>query len=163
MSSPTLDILLVEDNPGDARLIREMLQEAEGVDCAIDWVPRLSEALEKLGRSRHDLVLLDLGLPDSRGLETFTQAYAHAPQIPFVVLSGLQDETVALNAVREGAQDYLVKGQTDSSMLLRAIRHATERKRIEEELRLANEEWTSANIIISNIAAKRPTSATCSP
>ena len=91
-------------------------------------------------RGEIDLVLLDLGLPDSRGLETFVKAYAHAPQIPFVVLTGLNDETVALSAVRQGAQDYLVKGQTDGGLLLRAIRYATERKRIEEDLRLANEE-----------------------
>ena len=143
LSSNKLDILLVEDNPGDARLIREMLRESEDVDFTVDWVPRLSDALEKLGRGGSDLVLLDLGLPDSRGLETFVRAYAQAPQVPFVVLSGLDDETLALTAVREGAQDYLVKGQTDSGMLLRAIRYATERKRIEEVLRLANEELES--------------------
>ena len=70
----------------------------------------------KLGRGEIDLVLLDLGLPDSRGLETFVRAYAHAPQVPFVVLTGLDDETLALTAVRKGAQDYLVKGQTDGEV-----------------------------------------------
>ena len=133
-------ILLVEDNPGDARLIREMLAEAEGASFEIDWAPQLSAGLEKLSRGEIDLVLLDLGLPDSRGLDTFVKAYAQAPQIPFVVLTGLDDQTLALSAVRKGAQDYLVKGQTDGEVLLRAIRYATERKRIEEELRLANEE-----------------------
>ena len=102
--------------------------------------PISQAGLEKLDQGEIDLVLLDLGLPDSRGLDTFVKAYSHAPQIPFVVLTGLNDETVALTAVREGAQDYLVKGQTDSGLLLRAIRYATERKRIEEELRQANEE-----------------------
>ena len=133
-------ILLVEDNPGDARLIREMLAEAEGASFEIDWAPQLAAGLEKLSRGEIDLVLLDLGLPDSRGLDTFVKAYAQAPQIPFVVLTGLDDQTLALSAVRKGAQDYLVKGQTDGEVLLRAIRYATERKRIEEELRLANEE-----------------------
>ncbi|MCL4503403.1 MAG: PAS domain S-box protein, partial [Deltaproteobacteria bacterium] len=133
-------ILLVEDNPGDARLIREMLAEVEGASFEIDWASQLSTGLEKLVRSEIDLVLLDLGLPDSHGLDTFVKAYSHAPQIPFVVLTGLDDETVALKAVRQGAQDFLVKGQTDSGLLLRAIRYATERKRIEEKLRLANEE-----------------------
>ena len=130
----------MEDNPGDARLIREMLAEAEGASFEIDWAPQLAAGLEKLSRGEIDLVLLDLGLPDSRGLETFVQAYAQAPQIPFVVLTGLDDQTLALSAVRQGAQDYLVKGQTDGGLLLRAIRYATERKRIEEDLRLANEE-----------------------
>ncbi len=140
MKGEATRILLVEDNPGDARLIREMLAEAEGASFEIDWAPHLSAGLEKLSRGEIDLVLLDLGLPDSRGLDTFVKAYAQAPQIPFVVLSGLDDQNVALGAVREGAQDYLVKGKTDSGLLLRAIRYATERKRIEEELRLANEE-----------------------
>ncbi|MCL4500684.1 MAG: PAS domain S-box protein [Deltaproteobacteria bacterium] len=140
MIGNNIRILLVEDNPGDARLIREMLAEVEGASFEIDWVSQLSTGLEKLGRSEIDLVLLDLGLPDSRGLDTFVKAYSHAPQIPFVVLTGLDDEAVALKAVRQGAQDFLVKGQTDSGLLLRAIRYATERKRIEEKLRLANEE-----------------------
>ncbi len=133
-------ILLVEDNPGDARLIREMLAEAEDASFEIDWVSQLSAGLEKLGRGEIDVVLLDLGLPDSRGLDTFVKAYSYAPQIPFVVLTGLNDESVALTAVREGAQDFLVKGQTDGGLLLRAIRYATERKKIEEDLRWANEE-----------------------
>ncbi|MCX5892110.1 MAG: response regulator [Deltaproteobacteria bacterium] len=137
--SPT-KILLVEDNPGDARLIQEMLAETEGANFQIDWAPQLSTCLEKLSRGGIDLVLLDLGLPDSRGLDTFVRAYVQAPQIPFIVLTGLDDETLALSALRQGAQDYLVKGQTDGGLLLRAIRYATERKRIEEELRLANEE-----------------------
>ena len=106
----------------------------------IDWVTRLSEGLERLTEGGIDLVLLDLGLPDSRGLETFVKAYAQAPQVPLVVLTGLTDETMALAAVREGAQDFLVKGQTDGIMLFRAIRYATERKKIEEDLRRAHDE-----------------------
>jgi PAS domain S-box-containing protein len=132
-------ILLVEDNPGDARLIREMLAAAEGVSFKIDWVTKLSEALDHLAQGGIDLVLLDLALPDSRGIHTFLKAHAAAPQIPFVVLTGFDDETVALTAIKEGAQDYLVKGQADGDILLRAIRYATERKRIEEDLRRANE------------------------
>ncbi len=140
MSNGTVRILLVEDNPGDARLIREMLAESQEPRFAIDWVTLLSAGLERLAGDGIDLVLLDLGLPDSRGLDTFVRAYAQAPQVPFVVLSGLSDETVALSAVRAGAQDYLVKGQTDGDLLLRAIRYATERKKAEEDLRRANEE-----------------------
>ena len=140
MSSNEIKILLVEDNPGDARLIREMLAESQEVGFEIDWVTRLSEGLERLSRGGIDLVLLDLGLPDSHGLETFVRAYAQAPQVPLVVLTGLNDENVALTAVRQGAQDFLVKGQTDGIMLFRAIRYATERKKVEEDLRRANEE-----------------------
>ncbi|HEY9073842.1 MAG TPA: PAS domain-containing protein, partial [Desulfobaccales bacterium] len=140
MSNSIIKILLVEDNPGDARLIQEMLAEAQEFGLTIDWVTRLSAGIEKLGQGGVDLVLLDLGLPDSRGLETFVKAYAQAPRVPFVVLTGLQDETVALRAVRQGAQDFLVKGQTDGIMLFRAIRYATERKKVEEDLRRANEE-----------------------
>ncbi len=135
-----LKILLVEDNPGDARLIQEMLEESQETGFEIDWVTRLSEGLEKMRRGGINLVLLDLGLPDSQGLETFIKAYSQAPQVPMVVLTGLRDETVALTAVREGAQDFLVKGQTDGIMLFRAIRYATERKKVEEALRRANQE-----------------------
>jgi PAS domain S-box-containing protein len=135
-----IKILLVEDNPGDARLIQEMLAEAQEFGLTIDWVTRLSAGIERLGQGGVDLVLLDLGLPDSRGLETFVKAHAQAPRVPFVVLTGLDDETVALTAVRQGAQDFLVKGQTDGIMLFRAIRYATERKKVEEDLRRANEE-----------------------
>jgi signal transduction histidine kinase/CheY-like chemotaxis protein len=127
-------VLLVEDNPGDARLIREMLKETGGDGFEIDWVSELGEGLERLGAGRVDLVLLDLGLPDSRGIETFFTAYAHSPHVPFVLMTGLDDETLALTAVRQGAQDYLVKGETDANMLFRAIRYATERKAAERAL-----------------------------
>lgn len=135
-----IKILLVEDNPGDARLIREMLDEVETGSFAIEWVPRLSDGLERLSQGEIDLVLLDLGLPDSQGLDTFSQAYARAPEIPFVLLTGLDDETLALSAVRQGAQDYLVKGETDGNALFRAIRYAAERKKVQEALRQAHDE-----------------------
>ena len=131
MPDTPMKILLIEDNPGDARLIREMLADAGGQGFVIEWVPRLADGLERLNQGEIDLVLLDLDLPDSRGLDTFIKAYAQAPQVPFVVLTGLADETLALSAVRQGAQDYLVKGATDGNALLRAIRYATERKQAE--------------------------------
>jgi two-component system cell cycle sensor histidine kinase/response regulator CckA len=135
-----LKILLIEDNPGDARLIREMLAEAGAQDITLEWVPRLSQGLEHLSQDHIDLVLLDLTLPDSRGLETFCQAYAQAPEIPFVLVSSLDDETLAITAVQNGAQDYLIKGETNSHKLLRTIRYATERKKLEEDLRRAYDE-----------------------
>jgi signal transduction histidine kinase/CheY-like chemotaxis protein len=139
MESELTRILLVEDNPGDARLIKEMLAEAGGGTISLDWVPRLADGLDRLSRGEIDLVLLDLGLPDSQGLETFFRAYAHAPKVPFVVLTGLDDETLALTAVREGAQDYLVKGEADGNLILRAVRYALERKRVEEALKAERE------------------------
>ena len=131
MPDTPMKILLIEDNPGDARLIREMLADAGGQGFAIEWLSRLADGLELLDQGKIDLVLLDLGLPDSQGLDTFIKAHAQAPQVPFVVLTGLADEILALSAVRQGAQDYLVKGATDAKTLLRAIRYATERKRAE--------------------------------
>ncbi|MFA5110319.1 MAG: response regulator, partial [Desulfobaccales bacterium] len=140
MFDQALKILLIEDNPGDARLIREELSEAGSWSFVIDWVPSLAMGVERLAQGGIDLVLLDLGLPDSQGFETFVKAQAQAPQVPFVLLTGLNDETLALAAVRRGAQDYLVKGEADGRLLLRAIRYATERKRVEEALRKAHEE-----------------------
>ena len=134
MPGKSTHILLVEDNPGDARLVREMLAEAEGGSFAVDWVTSLSEALEHLARGGIDLVLLDLGLPDSQGLDTFLRAYEPASHLPFLVLTGYTDETLGSIAVRQGAQDYLPKGEVSSSLLHRAIRYAIERKRSEASL-----------------------------
>ncbi len=140
MFDQALKILLVEDNPGDARLIREILAEAGNESFDIDWALSLAKGLERLAQGGIDLVLLDLGLPDSQGFETFVKAHAQAPHVPFVVLTGLHDETLGLSAVRQGAQDYLVKGEADGRLLLRTLRYATERKRVEEALRKAHEE-----------------------
>jgi signal transduction histidine kinase len=127
-----LQVLLVEDNPGDARLIQEMLREA-GPAYPLHRVDRLVPGLEYLAANGADVVLLDLSLPDAQGLDTFRRTRDAAPGVPIVVLSGLADETVAVQAVQEGAQDYLVKGQVDGYLLARAIRYAVERKRLEEE------------------------------
>jgi signal transduction histidine kinase len=125
--------LLVEDNPGDARLIREMLREAGTGQAVVDLahVDRLAAGLEHLVEPGVNLVLLDLSLPDSRGFETFARVHAAAPNLPIVVLSGLDDEALAVRAVQEGAQDYLVKGRVDGSTLLRSMRYAIERQRLE--------------------------------
>ncbi|MFA5353059.1 MAG: PAS domain S-box protein [Thermodesulfovibrionales bacterium] len=136
MQEKPLSILLVEDNHGDARLIREMLKET----CLcnnfeITHTTTLSEAIERLGEGAHDILLLDLDLPDSRGLESFSQVSSLAPKLPVVVLTGLDDADFAVKAVREGAQDYLVKGKIDSQALQRTIRYAIERKKTEEELK----------------------------
>jgi len=135
MTSETpIKILLVEDNPGDVRLLREGLTGRNGAPFELEVVDRLSAGLERLAKGGIDLVLLDLGLPDCRGLDTLTRARAAVPEVPIVVLTGLGDEAVAVQAVQRGAQDYLVKGQIESRLLTRAIRYAIERKRAEETL-----------------------------
>jgi signal transduction histidine kinase len=137
VTTPTIQTLLIEDNPGDARLIREMLRATDrstsfiNINIEVSVADRLSSGLEHLRERGADLVLLDLSLPDSNGLATFDTLHAAAPSTPVVVLSGLADETVAVTAVHHGAQDYLVKGQVDGGALLRSMRYAIERQRLE--------------------------------
>ncbi len=128
-------VLLVEDNPGDARIIVEMLREVDANLFQLQSVDRLDTALQRLGRATVDVVLLDLGLPDSVGLETFRRAHREAVVEPIIVISGFDDEDTALEAVRAGAQDYLVKGRIDGAALTRVIRYAIERQRTEVQLR----------------------------
>ena len=134
-------VLLIEDNPGDAELIAISLEGAGGFQLEV--CGRLSEAVERIARNGLDLILLDLGLPDSEGLDTFLRVNARAPHVPIVVLTGSEDDTLALQAVREGAQDYLVKGVA-SSLLLRSLRYALERKRGQEALRLSQTQLAEA-------------------
>src|SRR5229473_5231076 len=127
-------VLLIEDNPGDVRLIREMLAEGEDPLFHLDCVGRLSQGLEYLATRSTSLVLLDLSLPDSYGFDTFLKVYAHSPKVPIIVLTGHDDQTVALSAVKTGAQDYLVKGKLDRELLLRSMQYSIERKRYQEQL-----------------------------
>ena len=133
-------MLLVEDNPGDARLLREILAEAGAHRFELTHHITLAEALAELAESGIDVVLLDLSLPDSNGLDTFVRVHSEAPGIPIVVLTGLADETLATAALREGAQDYLVKGRVDPDLLVRSMRYAIERMRVEEALRQSEEQ-----------------------
>ena len=127
-------LLLIEDNPGDARLLREMLNEQGIHKTKLTLVPCLSDAVEHLAEHDVDIILLDLGLPDAQGLDAVRRARAAAPRIPLVVLTGLDDENLALQSLQEGAQDYLVKGQIETRGLLRALRYAIERNLMEVEL-----------------------------
>lgn len=122
-------VLLIEDNPGDARLMREYLAADRGAGFQIDWADRLAKGLALLSQSPFDAVILDLTLPDSKGLETFQRVHEGAPQVAILVLSGLDDEALAVEAVQLGAQDYIVKGQVGGARLVRAIRYAIERQR----------------------------------
>jgi diguanylate cyclase (GGDEF)-like protein len=137
VSDPDLDglrLLLVEDNAGDAVLVREMLRTALEDRVKLIHVESLSEACAQVRKVGAACVLLDLSLPDAVGMEAVTQMQAAAPAIPIVVLSGLNDETLALNAVQHGAQDYLIKGRVDEVLIARSIRYAIERKRAEVAL-----------------------------
>jgi len=135
-----LRVLVVEDNPADADLIRETLPETGPVGFDVESVPRLCDALARLKRGGLDLVIIDLGLPDSQGLETFHRLREAAPNIAMIVLTGNNDLELAITAVREGAQDYLVKGQVGGSIFTRAARYAVERKTVQEDLRQKEEE-----------------------
>ena len=127
-------LVLIEDNPGDAVLVREMLRSSWPGDFAFDHFDRVAAAREHLLRADATCVLLDLSLPDAQGLEAVDRVQAFAPDVPIVVLSGLNDEEVALRAVQGGAQDYLIKGRVDDHLVSRSIRYAIERKRAEVEL-----------------------------
>ncbi len=136
-----IKILLVEDNPGDVLLLQETLSEITFLELELVHVGRMKTALSRLQSEEFDVVLLDLVLPDSNGLDTFIQIHEHAPLIPIVVLTGIADETLAIRAMQAGAQDYLVKGQVSGSeLLLRSIRYAIERKRIEAALKQREQE-----------------------
>lgn len=131
-------ILLVEDEDADARLVTRSLAPYAR-RSSVARATSLKEARVWLHRNACDVVLLDLSLPDSFGLETVTRLHADAPSLPLVVLTGYDDEDFALEILAHGAQDYLVKGQTDGPLMWRAVQHARARKRLEEELRLSEE------------------------
>ncbi|MBM3875380.1 MAG: PAS domain S-box protein [Verrucomicrobia bacterium] len=132
---PLIHVLLIEDNPADALLIQAMLSEPSSARFEVTHAASLGKGLECLAKGSFGVVLLDLSLPDSFGLETFDIVRAQAPAMPILVMSGLDDENAAVNAVHSGAQDYLVKGSVDSPLLARSLRYAIERKRAEEALR----------------------------
>ncbi len=139
-------VLLVEDNPNDARLIEVMLEDAGAEWFDLEQVESLGQGLERVERGDIGVILLDLTLPDSRGLDTFTLMHAAAPGIPIIVLSGLDDTRMAVQAVHEGAQDFLLKGQVSAQILVRAMRYAIERKRMVEQLGRYAEELRSRNV-----------------
>jgi PAS domain S-box-containing protein len=143
MNLEGIHVLLVEDNPGDARLFLELVRDTGAGRLKLEHVTRLSAALDRLNGGNIDVVLLDLSLPDEQGLTTLTRTHAHAPNVPIVVLTGLDDEALAVKAVRAGAQDYLVKGRVDGDLLVRSIRYATERARAVEALERREEHYRS--------------------
>ena len=153
MNDKRTKILLIEDNPGDARLIQEMLAEAESGKFEQEHADRLSTGIKRLEQGNIDVILLDLDLPDSKGVDTFTKVYAHTQDKPILVLTGLADEAVGVKAVSGGAQDYLVKGQVDGNLVSRSILHAIERKRMEQELMEKTRKLEVANQVKSQFLA----------
>jgi diguanylate cyclase (GGDEF)-like protein/PAS domain S-box-containing protein len=127
-------LLMVEDNPGDALLLREMFKEQGFHQAELTHAECMTDAEKHLAGGAFDLILLDLGLPDAQGLGAVRRAHKAAPRVPLVVVTGTDDESMAAQALQEGAQDYLIKGQIDGRGLLRALRYAVERKNTEEAL-----------------------------
>ena len=154
MVKSLIKILLVEDSPSDAKLIKHELSEDRGYSFEVIWVSRVDEAISELNKQRFDVALLDLTLPDSDGIATFNRIHTAGPQqLPIIILTGTGNEEIGTEAISLGAQDYLVKGNADSKSLTRAIRYSIERKLTEEALRKSEEYFrsitqNSADIII---------------
>jgi signal transduction histidine kinase len=160
-SDSSRHVLLIEDNPGDADLIRLRLVESKSpVD--VSCVDRLADGLESLDRQTPSLVLLDLNLPDSHGAETFRKVLAKAPDVPVVILSGQDDESLAVKALHQGVQDYLVKGTITSSALDRAMRYAVERQALLRSLEMSrNQQIEFKNKFLSHVSHELRTPLTC--
>ncbi len=137
MKVECIRVLLIEDSYDSAQLLREELMDTKANVFQLEHADRLSNGLEVLERGETDVVLLDISLPDSQGLDTFTRVNKHSPDVPILVMTNLDDESFAVKAVQEGAQDYLVKGRVDSNLLVRSIRYAIERHRTLKELKQA--------------------------
>jgi serine phosphatase RsbU (regulator of sigma subunit) len=163
MEYQRVKILLVEDDPDDVWILRSLLGDRWDGPLDLIHVDLLSSAVDACRRGRFDVLLLDLSLPDSQGLETFLKLSAQAGEIPIVVITGLDDEQTAIKAVQAGAQDYLIKGQVDDNLLIRALRYAIERNRrdhAERELRATSEEFRIAQQIQRRLF---PAEAPCLP
>jgi diguanylate cyclase (GGDEF)-like protein len=131
MTSESFTALLIQDNPGDIELVRQMLAEVGWARFDLEVVSRLSDGMERLAVAEVAVALVDLSLPDGEGLNVVSILRAHAPDLPIVVFTGMGDEEAGIGALAAGAQDYLIKGQTNSTVLVRALRYAIERKRLE--------------------------------
>jgi signal transduction histidine kinase len=161
MNHETTNILLIEDNPGDADLVRLRLVEGQS-PVKVNCVNRLSDGLASLTVETPSVVLLDLNLPDSRGADTFRKVIEHAPNVPVVVLSGQDDEALAMKAVHQGVQDYLVKGNISSKHLERSIRYAVERQALIRALEITQKQQLEfKNQFLSHVSHELRTPLTC--
>lgn len=152
-NAPPTRILMIEDDVVDAELLTEMLADEKSVRAQVDTAERLSDAVRKLDTNAYDIILSDLNLPDSRGLATFDEVHRHAGELPILILSGLDDETAALDAVRAGAQDYLVKGRVNGALLAKTILYSIERNRSRIELKRVNDALQAANQRLERMAS----------
>ena len=159
MTSECRKILLIEDSQADARLFQELLRDATSDLFEFEHVVTLSAGLERLSACGIDIILLDMSLPDGSGITNVSKICAVAPDIPVIVLTGLNDEEISLEAVREGAQDYLIKGQVDGNLLMHSMRYAIERKRAQREQERLIKELREA---LSNIKTLRGLLPICS-
>lgn len=161
MSHPSTHVLLIEDNPGDADLVRLRLVESNpSVD--VNCVSRLADGLASLKQDAPSLVLLDLNLPDSQGSETFRKVLEKAPGVPVVILSGQDDQGLAIKAIHQGAQDYLVKGGLTSNDLDRAMRYAIERQALLRSLEMSRKQQLEfKNQFLSHVSHELRTPLTC--
>jgi CheY-like chemotaxis protein len=159
--SEKLQILVVEDNPADVDFIHEMLPQAGPLNFQIESVSRLAEALTRLERKDIDLVLLDLGLPDSHGLTTFHKLRQAAPDVPVIVLTGTDNQELAIAAVRDGAQDYLVKEQVGGNLLVRTVRYALERQKAAEARSVLIQSLQNALANVKLLSGLLPICASC--
>lgn len=149
-------LLLVEDNPGDERLVREMLAATPGPSFVLESVDTLSKALDRLDANETDLVLLDLSLPDSTGIDTLSKVQARAPGVPIVVLTGSRDDELAIQSIRQGVQDYLLKGQVDAGILRLALHSAFERRRGNDAVLQSEDQWRAITLErIDTLLARR--------
>jgi len=161
MTDLRANVLLIEDNPGDADLVRLRLVESNP-PVQVDCVSRLSDALKTLAAKPPSLVLLDLNLPDSHGAETFRRVLEKAPNVPVVILSGQEDETLAMKAVHQGVQDYLIKGDITSKQLERALRYAIERQALLRALDMTRKQQLEfKNQFLSHVSHELRTPLTC--
>jgi DNA-binding response OmpR family regulator len=131
MDNEPIKVLLIEDNVGDYQLILKMLEISEIAKFELMQTPRLFSGLKLLESEKFDIILVDLGLPDSVGLESFKAILKKHPTIPIIILTGLANEEIGIQAIKLGAQDYLVKGEFNGKLLVRAIQYAIERKNLE--------------------------------
>jgi DNA-binding NarL/FixJ family response regulator len=161
MPENIIKVLLVEDNPADAFLLQEALRETGYLKVEVSHVERLDEAFTRLRSNSFHALLLDLSLPDSQGLDTVARAQAEAPHLAIVVLTGNEDEETAVAAVRMGAQDYLLKGDTRGQLLIRAISYAIERKKVQEEREQLIEKLQNALAQVKQLSGLLPICASC--
>lgn len=131
MNVKPIKLLLIEDNIGDSVIIRKMLDESETTTFELTHTQRLKNGLKHLETEKFDIILLDLGLPDSEGFKSFKITLKKHPEIPIIILTGLGDEEIGIKTIKYGAQDYLVKGEFNGKLLVRAIQYAIERKKLE--------------------------------